>query len=248
MYMRNTQSGHPPLSNDQHFVTGCNLSGSNKKFFAGRKTKVTHSPEVAGWRHSGKMRSATGAMLLLLTLFLSACSSNSKQTRVEISTRQGDIIIELYPGKAPKSVAAFLSYIKKDLYNNASFYRVLNDDNQPSNAAKANVIQGGLYRSKNMPEISPVPHETTKQTGILHKDGTLSLARREPGTATTEFFICLGDQPGFDFGGANNPDGQGYAAFGRVIKGMDVVRKIYNMPEDDQYFDPPVPIFNIEKL
>ncbi|MGN6417511.1 MAG: peptidylprolyl isomerase [Pseudobacter sp.] len=167
---------------------------------------------------------------------------------MEISTRQGDIIIELYPDKAPKTVAAFLSYVEKDLYNNASFYRVLNDENQPSNAAKANLIQGGLYRSKKTPDLAGVPHETTKQSGILHKDGVVSLARLEPGTATAEFFICVGDQPGFDFGGANNADGQGYAAFGRVIKGLDIVRKIYNLPEDNQYFDPPVPIFDIKKL
>lgn len=185
---------------------------------------------------------------ILLMGFAGCSSGDPKHPRIEISTRQGDIIIELYPDKAPKSVAAFLSYIEKDLYNNASFYRVLNDENQPSNAAKANVIQGGLYRSKKTPALTGIPHETTKQTGILHKDGVISLARTEPGTATSEFFICIGDQPGFDFGGANNPDGQGYAAFGRVVKGLDVVYKIYNRPEDNQYFDPPVPIFDIKKL
>jgi peptidyl-prolyl cis-trans isomerase A (cyclophilin A) len=79
----------------------------------------------------------------------------------------------------------------------------------------------------------------------LHKDGTISLARLQPGTATTEFFICIGDQPGYDFGGENNPDGQGYAAFGRVVKGMDIIKKIYNQPENDQYFTPRVPIYNI---
>lgn len=186
----------------------------------------------------------------VLLIVFAGCSSggDSKHPRVEISTRQGDIVIELYPDKAPKSVAAFLSYIEKKLYRNATFYRILNDENQPSNAAKANLIQGGLYRSKQTPNLTGIPHETTKQTGILHKDGVLSLARTEPGTATSEFFICIGDQPGFDYGGANNADGQGYAAFGKVIKGMDVVYKIYNLPEDNQYFDPPVPIYDIKKL
>lgn len=189
-------------------------------------------------------------MVAVLLMIFAGCSSgnDSRHPRVEISTRQGDIIIELYPDKAPKSVAAFLSYIEKDLYNNASFYRVLNDENQPSNAAKANVIQGGLYRSKKRPELPGIPHESTKETGILHKDGVVSLARTDPGTATSEFFICIGDQPGFDAGGANNADGLGYAAFGRVVKGLDIVRKIYNQPEYDQYFDPPVPIYNIKKL
>ncbi|WP_127132961.1 peptidylprolyl isomerase [Pseudoflavitalea rhizosphaerae] len=187
-------------------------------------------------------------LIVAVFLFVGCSSGDSKHPRVEISTRQGDIIIELYPDKAPKSVAAFLSYIEKDLYNNASFYRVLNDENQPSNAAKANLVQGGLYRSKKRPELPGIPHESTKETGILHKDGVVSLARTDPGTATSEFFICIGDQPGFDAGGANNADGLGYAAFGRVVKGLDIVRKIYNQPEYDQYFDPPVPIYNIKKL
>jgi peptidyl-prolyl cis-trans isomerase A (cyclophilin A) len=187
--------------------------------------------------------------LIIVTAFLSACSSpGHKNPHVTIVTRQGDIEIELYPGQAPKSVAAFITYIKRGYYKNASFYRVLNDDNQPSNAPKAALIQGGTYRSQpNLNDTLPgIPHEGTDQTKLLHTDGTLSLARTAPGTATTEFFICIGDQPGFDFGGENNPDKQGYAAFGKVIKGMDIVRRIYNLPESDQYFDPPVAIFRIE--
>jgi peptidyl-prolyl cis-trans isomerase A (cyclophilin A) len=93
-----------------------------------------------------------------------------------------------------------------------------------------------------------IPHETTKETGLSHKDGVISLARIEPGTAKSEFFIILGDQPGFDYGGENNPDKQGYAAFGKVVKGMDIVRLIYNRPEDDQIFDPPIFIFDILRL
>jgi peptidyl-prolyl cis-trans isomerase A (cyclophilin A) len=93
-----------------------------------------------------------------------------------------------------------------------------------------------------------IPHETTQQTHILHTTGTISLARLAPGTATSEFFICLADQPGFDFGGENNPDKQGYAAFGKVVKGMDIVNKIYNQNEDEQSFDPPVAIYDIIEL
>jgi peptidyl-prolyl cis-trans isomerase A (cyclophilin A) len=181
---------------------------------------------------------------------LFSCSSSHKNPRIEIQTKMGDIEVELYPGQAPKSVAAFLSYIKAGYYKNGSFYRVLNTDNQPSYAAKAELIQGGMYRSKGVkPDSLPsIPHETTQQTKLLHTDGVLSLARLAPGTATTEFFICIGDQPGFDYGGENNPDKQGYAAFGKVIKGMDIVRKIYTQPEYNQSFDPPVPIFNIVQL
>ena len=178
-------------------------------------------------------------------LVLVACSSPHKNPRIEIQTSIGDIEVELFPAQAPKSVASFLSYVDSGFYKHTSFYRVLNDENQPSDAFKSEIIQGGLWglgRNKKLPGI---PHEPTNQTHIQHKDGTISLARLEPGTATTEFFICVGDQPGYDYGGENNPDGQGYAAFGRVIKGMDVVKKIYNQPEDDQYFTPRVPIYDI---
>lgn len=187
--------------------------------------------------------------LIIIATVLFGCSSpDHTNPHVVIVTRQGDIKIELYPDKAPKSVDAFLTYIKRGYYKNASFYRVLNDDNQPSNAPKAALIQGGTYRSQpRLNDTLPgIPHESTDKTKLLHTDGAVSLARTAPGTATTEFFICIGDQPGFDFGGENNPDKQGYASFGKVIKGMDIVRRIYNMPESDQYFDPPVAIFRIE--
>lgn len=188
------------------------------------------------------------SILLFAALLATACSSNKyKNPHIEIETALGDIEIELYPDQAPRSCAAILSYIDSGFYKNASFYRVLNTDNQPSNAPKAELIQGGLYGHKR-PELPGIPHETTEQTRILHKDGTVSLARLEPGSANTEFFICIGDQPGFDFGGENNPDKQGYAAFGKVVKGMDIVRKIYRAPEDDQRFDPPVSIYGIKKL
>jgi peptidyl-prolyl cis-trans isomerase A (cyclophilin A) len=87
------------------------------------------------------------------------------------------------------------------------------------------VIQGGLDAdsTKRFPSI---PHETNDKTGVKHLDGTLSMARSKPGTANAEFFICINNQPELDFGGKRNPDGQGFAAFGKVIKGMDVVRKI----------------------
>jgi peptidyl-prolyl cis-trans isomerase A (cyclophilin A) len=187
-------------------------------------------------------------MVIIAVSLLGGCGHNYTDPHIEIQTKLGDIEVELYPDKAPKTTAAILSYIKAGYYRNSSFYRVLNNDNQPSNAPKAELIQGGLYRSKANPALTGIPHETTQQTGILHKEGTISLARLQPGTATSEFFICIGDQPGFDYGGENNADKQGYAAFGKVVKGMDIVRKIYNQPEDGQSFDPPVPIFNIVQL
>ena len=188
--------------------------------------------------------------LLAFSLSLLNCEKKYANPHVEIQTKLGGIEVELFPDKAPKSVAAFLSYIDSGYYKNATFYRVLNKDNQPSDAVKAELIQGGLYRSKIKPftSIAGIPHETTKETGILHTAGVISFARREPGTATTEFFICISDQPGLDYGGLNNPDKQGYAAFGRVVKGMEIVKTIHNRPETDEVFTPPIYIFDIIRL
>lgn len=186
----------------------------------------------------------------LLFLFFGCKQKNSNTPHIEIQTEKGEIEIELYPQKAPKTVAAFLSYVDSGYYNNSSFYRVLNDENQPSNAPKTELIQGGIWKTKNniASKLPGIPHENTQQTGILHTDGVISLARTEPGTATTEFFICIGKQPGLDYGGENITDRQGYATFGVVVRGMDVVRKIYRQREEDQYFDPPVAIYNIVRL
>jgi peptidyl-prolyl cis-trans isomerase A (cyclophilin A) len=183
-------------------------------------------------------------------ILISCSSPKYKYPHVEIQTAEGNIEIELYADKAPLSTAAFLRNIDSNYYENATFYRVLNKENQRSDAFKPELIQGGLWRTKRKRRegIKGTPHESTQQTGILHKAGVISFARLEPGTATTEFFICLSDQPGFDFGGENNADKQGYAAFGKVVKGMDVVIKISKQPEYDQYFDPPVWITDIKKL
>ena len=183
-------------------------------------------------------------------LLFASCSPKYKNPHIEIQTQFGDIEVELYPSKAPKTVAAFLSYVDSGFYKKGSFYRVLTDDNQPSNAPRAELIQGGIWKTNHRKAVSlpGIPHESTRQTTLLHTNGTISLARMAPGTATTEFFICVGDQPGFDYGGANNPDGQGYAAFGRVVKGMDAVLRIYNQPENEQALDPAIIIADITRL
>ncbi|WP_431213119.1 peptidylprolyl isomerase [Puia sp. P3] len=190
-------------------------------------------------------------MVLVLGLagIIAGCHSagNSGAPHVIIRTEAGDIEIEVYPKQAPKTAGAFLSYIDSGFYKNGSFYRVLNDDNQVTGAGASRLIQGGIWKTNHAKAVGVpgVPHEPTSMTHILHTDGTVSLARSEPGSGTTEFFICVGDQPGFDFGGENNPDGQGYAAFGRVVKGMDVVRTIYARPENNQSFTPSVHINTI---
>ena len=118
-------------------------------------------------------------------------------------------------------------------------------DNQPNNKIKIEVIQGGLGFDDSPLSLSPIEHETTDKTGILHKDGVISMARMEPGTASSEIFICVGDQPELDFGGKRNPDGQGFAAFGKVMKGMDVVRNIQSKPNKEQMLVTPVNIIEV---
>ena len=190
---------------------------------------------------------------LLVTSFIYfSCNQkkNYKEPTVKIETNYGDIIVELYPEKAPKTVATFLSYVDSGYYKDGSFYRVLKGEDQPSSSFKSDLIQGGIWQTKNkmLIKLPGIPHETTKQTGILHKDGTISMARLEPGTASSEFFIVIGDQPAYDYGGDANSDGQGFAAFGRVIEGMDVVKEIHKQPDNETNFTPAITITNIVRL
>jgi peptidyl-prolyl cis-trans isomerase A (cyclophilin A) len=149
-----------------------------------------------------------------------------------MKTSAGDITLELYPEAAPITVANFLRYVDGGYYDSGSFYRVVRLDNQAQNNIKIEVVQGGLMPDENGGPFPSIIHETTEDTGILHTDGVISMARSEPGSATSEFFICINDQPELDFGGMRNPDGQGFATFGKVTSGMDVVRQIQAMPTD----------------
>jgi peptidyl-prolyl cis-trans isomerase A (cyclophilin A) len=186
--------------------------------------------------------------LVIFCLCISCSHKKYKNTHVVIQTKFGDIEVELYPDKAPKSVAAFLSYVDSGYYKNASFYRALNDDNQPTGNAGTAILQGGIWQTKPTIKLSGIPHENTLQTKLTHKNGTISLARQTPGTASTEFFICIGDQKGFDYGGSNKPDGQGYAAFGQVVKGMDLVKQFYTQPTNEDLLQQPIDILNIVRL
>ena len=173
---------------------------------------------------------------LFAGLLLSALQSNAiaaEKVTVVMSTNAGDITLELYPEAAPVTVANFLRYVDAKRYDNqASFYRTVRMDNQAQNKIKIEVIQGGLGVEESDLMFAAIAHETTKTSGILHKNGVISMARLEPGSATSEFFICINDQPGLDFGGERNPDGLGFASFGKVVNGMDVVRQIQNMKTD----------------
>ena len=185
-------------------------------------------------------------IIFLGFMIVSSCSRNNPS--IAIQTEFGPILIELYADKAPVTANNFVRYIEENRFENANFYRTVRMDNQPKNKIKIEVIQGGLDFSQPEKMLDPIPHETTKQTGILHKDGMISMARWDPGTASSEFFICIGDQPELDFGGGRNPDGQGFAAFGKVIKGMDVVREIQSKPDKEQMLVTPVNIIEVVRI
>ena len=185
-------------------------------------------------------------ILFLLVFLLSACGT--PYPRILLESEMGEITIEVYPDKAQVTASNFLTYVDENRFDGAVFYRVVRRDNQPGDSIRIAVIQGGLYEDDHPAMLAPIVHETTKQTGILHKDGVISMARWHPGTATSEFFICIGDQPELDYMGKRNPDEQGFAAFGKVIDGMDVVRKIHQLPVEGQTLDPTVKILKVSRL
>ena len=190
-----------------------------------------------------KITTCTTVLVLMLAINSFGQQGTLKETII-IRTSLGEIRAELYLNRAPVTSANFLRYVDARLFDSACFYRVVRMDNQPKDSIKIEVIQGGLYKNEDK-GFPPIIHETTEMTGILHTDGTISMARYTPGSATSEFFICVGDQPELDFGGKRNPDRQGFAAFGKITKGMDVVRLIHNTGTSGQYLETPVLISEI---
>jgi peptidyl-prolyl cis-trans isomerase A (cyclophilin A) len=190
-------------------------------------------------------------IISLAFLIPSTCAfTEEKATPVHvlIQTEKGDIEVELNTAEAPSTVANFLKYVDSKVYAGGRFHRTVKPDNQPDNKIKIEVIQGGINPDKTKEERPPIKLERTRDTKLSHKDGTISMARDGPDTATSDFFICIGDQPELDFGGKRNPDGQGFAAFGRVVKGMDVVKKIQAAPAEGQTLSPLVKILQITRL
>ena len=181
---------------------------------------------------------------------------------IRIVTDLGAIVVALYGDAAPITVDNFLNYVDAGHYQGATFYRATHKGVDGSGIA---VIQGGrfgeamAYGGYEVAEgaLPPIRHETTTETRLSHVDGAISMARMDPGSASSEFFICIGDNLNLDFGGSRNPDGQGFAVFGQVIEGMDVVHAIQVRPTDAKLGDefvkgevlaPPVRILRIERL
>lgn len=194
------------------------------------------------------------ALVLILCFFFwnitwaqSVPSQERKIITVDIITELGTIKAELYRGQAPRTVDNFLKYVDQDHYDGGSFFRTVRDDNQPDSPVKIDVIQAGPHPWFQFFDLEPINLERTTLTGLKHLKGTISMARDSPDSATSSFFICVEDEPELDFGGKRNPDGQGFAAFGKVIEGMDVVSRIHKSEINGQAIRIPVRILDITR-
>lgn len=187
---------------------------------------------------------------LCAAAILAAAGSSSAATRaaapveVAIQTSLGTIVVRLDAAHAPRTTANFLHYVDAGTYNGTTFYRTVSKANEPQ--SKIEVIQGGLNLQAPNPMIRPIALEPTSKTGLHNTDGTIAMARTaDPNSASTEFFLCIGDNRFLDAGG---PLGPGYAAFGKVIRGADVVRTIQRAHATGEMLAPPIRIVKMTRL
>jgi peptidyl-prolyl cis-trans isomerase A (cyclophilin A) len=185
-------------------------------------------------------------VLLLATLLASV--SEAQTVRVLVQTELGNIELAIDSVHAPRTAANFLRYVDAGRYASGRVHRTVRLDNQPTNPVKIEVIQFGTAAADPNSGFPPIALERTSVTGLRHLNGTVSMARSGPNTATSDLFICIGGQPELDFGGKRNADGQGFAAFGTVVSGMDVVRRIHRAPAKGQTLDPPIRIISVARI
>ncbi len=174
-------------------------------------------------------------------------AQDARPVRVVIETAAGEIEAEIDTVRAPITGANFLKYVDTGLFDGGRFFRTVRPDNQVDKPVRIAVIQAAASRDRRAEFFPAIPLERTSTTGIPHKDGTLSMARSTPDTARDSFSICVGDQPDLDFGGKRQPDGQGFAAFGQVVRGMDVVRTIQMGPAKGETLTPEVAIVSVRR-
>lgn len=195
-------------------------------------------------------------VLMALVVATTMVTAQAKPVRVRVQTEMGDLVIEVDQAKAPITAANFLKYVDAGHYNGGTWHRTVKLDNQPESTIKIEVIQAGVNPDQAKSGFAPITLERTTLTGITHKDGVISMARGGADSATSGWFIGINDQPSLDFGGMRNPDGQGFAAFGRVVSGMDVVRKIQAAPSsatrttnaDAQRLTPAIKIITVARV
>jgi len=187
------------------------------------------------------MTSSRLHLLWLITLSLATIAQGGEKNtpiHVVLTTDHGEIELVLDAARAPATTANFLQYVDRGLYDGGVFHRTVTLGNQPANKIKIEVIQGGINPARAKEDGPAIALERTRDTGLRHEEGTISMARDGPDTATSDFFICVTNQPELDFGGRRNPDAQGFAAFGRVVRGLDVVRAIQQAPAAGQKLTP----------
>ena len=184
-------------------------------------------------------------MMMAAAFALSACATTANgadKPRVVLETDAGRMVVELELERAPLTVCNFLSYVTDGDYEAGSFFRTVVSATN-ANPNPIDVIQAATPRGSDDDLRPPIPLERTRDTGLSHTAGTISMARDGPDTATSSFFIVTRDTPSLDFGGGRNPDGQGFAAFGRLVEGLDVARAIQMSPADaEEQLTPPVAI------
>jgi peptidyl-prolyl cis-trans isomerase A (cyclophilin A) len=198
---------------------------------------------------------ATGRSFCAIALALSVWLPSLSQTgttatspvRVLVETEKGTVEIEVDAQHAPNTAANFLKYVDGGAYDGGRFHRTVRPGTETNTAVPIQVIQAS--RAPGTPGFPAIPLERTSVTGLKHVDGAVSMARSGADTATSDFFICIGDQPALDEGGARNADRQGFAVFGRVVGGMDVVKKIQAEPvfPGTQNLQPPIGILRVRR-
>jgi len=164
---------------------------------------------------------------LVLTLLQAQAATSQPPVTVVFETELGNIVMEVDVAHAPVTAANFLKYVDGKFYDGGMVNRSVRPDNTTRHDVEIQVIQFQSDRARRSEMFPPILLERTSVTGLKHIDGALSMARNGPDSATSSFSIMVGDQPELDFAGKRNADGQGFAVFGRVVSGMDVVKKIH---------------------
>lgn len=192
---------------------------------------------------------ASIALIGLLAVSVLAQGSPAPLPVVVLTTDLGAIEIAIDTVHAPRTAANFLKYIDAGLYDGGRFTRTVRPETETRTDFPIQVVQGGMNPARTAERLPPIAMESTQATTLKHLDGVISMARSGPDTAADQFFICIGDMPSLDFGGGRNADGQGFAAFGRVVAGMDVVRKIQAaaVAPNSQNLTPPVRIVSARR-
>lgn len=189
----------------------------------------------------------------MLLLVLAQLVTQPSPVHVVFETTMGEIVIEVNVAKAPATSANFLQYVDGGWYDGGRFHRAVRPDTETNPTHPIQVIQASRRRTARGegPAWPPVALERTRDTGLTHVDGAVSMARvaGRPDSGASDFFIAIGPQPSLDFGGARNDDGQGFAVFGRVISGMDVVKRIQAAPvrPGTQTLEPAISIISAKR-